>query len=124
MPAERHNPDQLSLPFRIPAKEWFGPREAGVVLGLSERMIEKLYDQGALSGHSHNAGEGKRMTMRIPRAWLVAYAIRTAEYDDASLLDAYLDALRHLPPHALLRVAEAARRLSLSPAPSPAISRQ
>jgi hypothetical protein len=114
MPAERHNPDQLHLPFRIPAKDWFGPREAGVVLGLSERTIEELYDKGTLSGHRHNAGDGKRMTKRIPRAWLVAYAIRTADYDDAAMLDAFLDSLPHLPPASLLRVAETARRLSLS----------
>lgn len=113
MPAARAiHPMQLHLPFRIPAKEWFGPREAGAVLGLSERMIENLYAQGSLSGHSHNAAGGARMTTRIPRAWLAAYAIRTADYDDGALLEAFLDALRHLPRESLERVAAEARRLS------------
>lgn len=100
------------MPFRIPAKEWFGPREAGEVLGLSERTIEELYDRGAISGHRHNAGEGKRMTKRIPRAWLVAYALRTADYDDESLAEALLATLPHLPAATLLRLAEQARRLA------------
>lgn len=104
-------PGQLHLPFAIPAKEWFSPGEAGRLLGLSSRMIEKLYDEGTqLAGHSHNAGTGQRMTKRIPRAWLVAYAVKTATYDDQSLTEALLTSIAHLPPPTLLKLADAARR--------------
>lgn len=112
MPKRASSLGQLHLPFRIPAKEWFGPREAGAVLGLSERTIEELYERGDLSGHRHNAGAGKRMTKRIPRAWVVAYAIQTADYDDESLAEALLATLPHLPATTLLRLAERARHLA------------
>jgi hypothetical protein len=103
----------LTLPFRIPPQEWFTLRQAGAVLGLSESMIEKLYDQGALTGHSHNAGEKKlRETKRIPRIALVAYAVRTADYTDESFLDALLACLPALPPPSLLRLADQARKLA------------
>lgn len=103
----------LALPFAIPAKEWFSPIESARVLGLSERFIEKLYDEGRqLSGHSHNAGSGQRMTKRIPRIWLVTYAIRTARYSDESLGDALITCLPHLSAAALLRIADASRRLA------------
>lgn len=101
----------LHLPFTVPAKEWFTPAEAARVLGLSERFIEKLYDEGTqLAGHSHNGGDGLRMTKRIPRVWLVAYAVKTATYDDASLADALLTCLPRFAPATLLRLADAARR--------------
>ncbi len=112
MPARASSPGQLHLPFRIPPKDWFGPREAGAVLGLSERTVEELYDRGAISGHRHNAAGGKRMTKRIPRVWIVAYALRTADYDDQSLGDALLATLPQLPAATLLRLADQARRLA------------
>lgn len=103
----------LELPFRIPAKEMFTLREAAAIMGLSESFVEKLYDAGVqLAGHSHNAGTGARMTKRIPRVWLVAYMIRTAHYDDASLADALLGCLPRLPAATLLRVAATASRLA------------
>jgi hypothetical protein len=85
----------LELPFRIPAKEMFSLREAAAVLGASESFCEKLFDAGReLSGHEYNAGAGLRMTKRIPRAWLVAYMLRTAKYDNDALVDALVAALR------------------------------
>lgn len=101
----------LSLPFRMPPQEWFTLRQAGAVLGLSESMVEKLYDGGALTGHHHNAGQGQRLHKRIPRASLIAYAVATADYADESLADAYVAALTHLPAETLLRIANAARQL-------------
>ncbi len=99
----------LELPFSVPAKEMFSLREAARIMELSESFVEKLYDQGnQLSGHSHNAGNGQRMTKRIPRVWLVAYMIRTAHYDDSSLGDALIACLTHLPTATLLRIAAAA----------------
>jgi hypothetical protein len=85
----------LELPFRIPAKEMFSLKEAAAVLGTSESFAEKLFDAGReLSGHEYNAGAGLRMTKRIPRAWLVAYMLRTAKYDNDALVDALVAALR------------------------------
>ncbi len=83
----------LTLPFRVPPKEWFTLRQAGGVLGISESMAEKLYDMGELSGHSHNAATGVRFHKRVLRSSLVAYAIKTADYTDDSLTDAYVAAL-------------------------------
>lgn len=102
--------ETLALPFRIPPKEWFTLREAGAVLGLSESMAEKLYDLGHLTGHSHNAGRGERHHKRVLRTSLIAYAIRTADYDDESLADALVACLAHLPKPTLLRLAEDARK--------------
>lgn len=101
----------LHLPFAIPAKDWFSPAEAARIMGLSERFIEKLYDEGTqLAGHNHNGGDGLRMTKKIPRVWLVAYAIRTATYDDPALFDALLCCLPRFTPQTLLKLADAARK--------------
>lgn len=118
MPATAHTraaaEATLHLPFSIPAKEWFTPAEAARLLGLSERFIEKLYDDGyQLAGHSHNGGAGLRMTKKIPRVWIVTYAVKTATYDDASLTDALIACLPGLSPHTLLRLAEAARKAAV-----------
>ena len=103
----------LELPFAIPAKDMFSLREAARIMDLSESFVEKLFDQGGqLSGHAHNAGNGQRMTKRIPRVWLVAYMIKTAHYDDASLGDALIACLGKLPAATLLRIAASATRLA------------
>lgn len=106
----RADDQTLHLPFAIPAKEWFAPREAAGLLGLSERTILDLYDQGQLSGHHHNAGAGRRDTKRIHRAWLVAYAVRTADYEDASLIEALAACAPRLSPAACLRLADTFRK--------------
>src|ERR1043166_5188238 len=114
----------LSLPFRIPPQEWFTLREAAAVLGLAESTVEKLYEQHAFTGHSHNAGtpprkDGRpakktdqtRKHKRIMRSTLVAYAVRTADYDDEGLCDLYCSALNHLPTEALQRIAAQCQQL-------------
>lgn len=112
--------DTLALPFRVPPQEWFSIREAAAAAGMKETFIEELFDAGTqLSGHTHNGGEGKRRTKRIPRVWLVAYLIRTADYTDDSLADALLTCLPHLPAPTLLRLAEHARRLATEKPLSP-----
>jgi len=84
----------LELPFKIPAREWFSLRGAGEVLGLSESTVEKLYDRGQLTGHSHNAGRGERVHKRVLRVSLLAYALRTADYkDNDSLVDSLCSSL-------------------------------
>lgn len=108
----RSHDGQLSLPFRIPPQEWFTLKQAGAVVGLSESTVEKLYDSGQLTGHSHNAGAGLRDHKRVLRIALVAYAIRTADYDDESLGESLISCLGHLPPATLLRLAEKARHLA------------
>ena len=86
----------LHLPFRVPAKEFFSLKEAAALMELSDSFVEKLYDKGVLSGHSHNAGHGKRDTKRILRPYLVAYMIRTADYCDDTLVEALTTCLRGL----------------------------
>jgi hypothetical protein len=103
----------LELPFSVPAKEWFSLAEAATLSGMGQSYVEKKFDEGKeLSGHVHNGGKGERMTKRIPRVWLIAWMIRTAHYDDASLGDALIACLRHLAPDVLRRVAAAAARLA------------
>lgn len=106
----RSDDNTLHLPFSIPAKEWFLPREAGAVLGLSERTILELYDQGQISGHHHNAGTGQRDTKRIHRTWLISYAIRTADYENADLLEAFIACAPRFSPTDCLHIADAFRR--------------
>lgn len=110
----------LTLPFRIPPQEWFTLREAGAVLGISESTVEKLYDKGVLTGHSHNAGSGQRDHKRVLRAALIAYAIRTADYDDESLSDLYCAPLPHFPAATLLEIARRANRQAIEKPLSPA----
>jgi hypothetical protein len=87
----------LELPFHIPAKDWFSLREAAVITGMSETFVEQLFDAGEkLSGHKHNAGDGRRWSKRIPRVWLVSYLVRTSEYDDPALIDALVGCLRNI----------------------------
>lgn len=103
----------LELPFAIPAKEWFSLGEAAALSGMSESYVEKKYDEGTeLSGHNHNGGAALRATKRIPRVWLVRWLIATAQYDDPSLADALISALRRLPAASLLRVASAATKFA------------
>jgi hypothetical protein len=85
----------LELPFNVPAKDWFPLREAASICGMSETFMEQLFDAGEkISGHKHNARDGRRWTKRIPRVWLVSYLVRTAEYDDPALVDALVGCLR------------------------------
>lgn len=100
----------LTLPFRVPPQDWFTCRQAGAVMGLAESTVEKLYDNGEFAGHGHNAGDGLRSHKRITRTSLIAYMIRTADYDDDSFGDCIVACLAHLPPATLLRIAEEARR--------------
>ena len=86
----------LHLPFRVPAKEFLTIREVAALTELSVSAVEKLYDQGQLSGHSHNGGAGVRDTKRILRTAVVAYMIRTADYCDDSLADLLASCLRSL----------------------------
>lgn len=105
----------LALPFRIPLREWFTLRQAGEALGLSESTVEKLYDAGKLTGHSHNAGRGEREHKRILRLAVVAYAMRTADYDDGhieGLVDDFVGCMRHLPAPLVLRASEQLRRIA------------
>ncbi len=90
----------LELPFQIPAKEWFSVREAAAVCGMGETFMESLFDaardqkKGEVFGHEHNAGNGARMTKRIPRVFIVAYLIKTATYDNEALVDCLLSSLK------------------------------
>lgn len=107
----RADDQTLHLPFHIPAKEWFNICEVAQICGMSERFIEKLYDQGTkIAGHTHNGGTGARMTKRIPRVWIVAYLVSTATYDDPALVDAFVAAGLRLSPAARLQVADRLRR--------------
>lgn len=102
----------LMLPFRVPPQEWFTIPQAAAVIGLGESAVEKLYDKGAFTGHSHNAGAGHRKHKRILRVALIAYLVKTADYDDESLTDLYCSALPNFSSAALLRIAHDATRLA------------
>lgn len=97
----------LHLPFKVPAKDWFSLKETATLIGMRESFAEKLYDQGKISGHAHNAGTGKRDTKRIPRMWVVSYLIRTAEYSDPDLADAFISGLHTFSTEQLLALRSA-----------------
>lgn len=104
----------LELPFRIPAKEWFSLKEVATLSGMSESYVEKKFDEGKiLSGHVHNGGTGARETKRIPRSWFIGWMIKTAEYNDASLGDAFVSCLKNLPEPTLLRISAASTRFAM-----------
>ena len=100
------------VPFRLPSQLWFTTAEAAAALGLSSSMVEKLYDEGKLTGHSHNAGKGRRKHRRILRVSLVTYAITTADYDADCIGTCLTEALPFLPKRTLMSLADTARRLA------------
>jgi hypothetical protein len=103
----------LALPFRVPVgQQWFSLQQAASVIGIGESMVEKLYNQGRLKGHSHNAGSGQRDHKRITRVSLIAYLVSTADYTDESLGDELVACLTHLPPETLVRIAKQAQALA------------
>lgn len=103
--------ETLELPFPIPEKEWFSLRAAGGLLGLCESVAEKLYDKGEITGHSHNAGTGQRIHKRVHRLSLIAYAMRTADYDSQSLIESLLGSFRFLSLPLLERLARGLAQL-------------
>lgn len=112
--------ETLALPFSIPSKESFTFRELADLSGMSESYVEKKFDEGTqLSGHVHNGGKGERMSKRVPRAWAICWLIATAQYDDESLADAFVAALRRLPVATLERIARAATELATAKKFSP-----
>ena len=72
---------QLNFDFMLGAKRQFRIAEAADIIGMSPRYVEDCFDSGLLSGHCHNNGTGRRKSKTIPREWLAAYLVRTAQYD-------------------------------------------
>src|SRR5690625_1743382 len=86
MTRPKHSP-QLNFDYLLGQKKQFRIREAAAIIGMSPRFTEALFDEGKqLSGHEHNAGAGRRKSKTIPREWLIAYLIKTAQYDHAMRL--------------------------------------
>lgn len=101
----------LTLPFQIPAKDWFSPREAAACIGMSKRWVEEQFALGKhLNGHVHKGGTLVRPTLRIPKVWIQTCLLLSSRYDDESFDDAVISIFKHRPPASLLRYAEAARR--------------
>lgn len=99
------------LPFIVPDKEWYSLGEAARIAGMGETHVEAKFDQGRdLSGHRHNGAAGQRWTKRIPRAWLIAWLLGTADYELTTLADALERGLRRLSTHLLLRLQGAIAR--------------
>ena len=86
----------LHLPFRVPAKEMIPIKEVAAITGLSISAVEKLYELGQFTGHSHNGGSGLRDTKRILRVSFVAYMMRTADYTDEAIFESYIGCLHNL----------------------------
>ncbi len=61
--------------------------EVAEIIGMSPRFVEERFDEGDLYGHEHNGRAGKRMSKRIIRESLLAYLVRTANYDSEMRLD-------------------------------------
>jgi hypothetical protein len=99
--------------FLVPEnRQWFRLGEAADLIGMSEGFVKKLYDQGVLlAGHEYNAGAGKRVTIRIPRAFVVALLIRSAHYEADAKLRAFLSCLREFTPEQLSAIAASAGRI-------------
>jgi len=69
------------------------------LLGVGERTCERLFDEGQLYGHLHNAaGTGARMTKTIVRESIQSYLCRTATYDAEMRLEAAIQMAQTLTP--------------------------
>jgi hypothetical protein len=102
----------LTLPFRVPLQTWFTLQQAAAVIGIAESTVERLYEKGELTGHGHNAGEGERKHKRVHRDVLIAYMVRTADYNDETFCELFCAALPKFPPATLLKIAQLATRLA------------
>lgn len=93
------------LPFTVPDKEWFTLAEAAKIAGMGETHVEAKFDEGRdLSGHRHNGAAGQRWTKRIPRVWLLAWLLRTSDYELATLVEALDRGIRRLSTPLLLQL--------------------
>jgi len=119
----RRHPRPASEPFRVQAPDpatrfdyllpsgqvWFKVREVARIAGLCESTIDTLFEEGRLiSGHVHSCGSGQRVTKRIPRSFVISFLIRTARYDQATKLQAFLACLREFNADELRQIATAA----------------
>jgi hypothetical protein len=112
-PGARAEDGAARFDFLMPVnRQWFRLREAAELIGMGETFIEKLFDEGIqLSGHEYNAGTGRRMTKRIPRAFVIALLLKSARYDGDVKLQMFLSCLNEFGPDRLRQIATAANGL-------------
>lgn len=89
------------IALNLPAKDWFSKADTARAIGMSVSFVEKIYDEGRISGHAHHGGAGLKSVRRIPRAWLVAYLLNSAEYKSEDLAEALERCLSSLSLHQL-----------------------
>jgi len=101
---------QLQFDWLLGERQFWSLKSAAGLLGLSDSFLEKLWDQGQIAGHEFNAGRGERLTKRIPRAFVVALLVRSANYSSEAKLQTYMSCLREfgeIELQQLVREAEA-----------------
>jgi len=99
---------QLQFDWLLGDRQFWSLKSAAGLLGVSDSFLEKLWDQGQISGHEYNGGAGERHTKRIPRAFLVVLLVGSARYTSEEKLLTYLGVLRQFADAELDQVIAAA----------------
>ncbi|MDD2763464.1 MAG: hypothetical protein PHE83_05760 [Opitutaceae bacterium] len=106
--ADREVRGQLQFDWLLGERQFWSLKAAAGLLHLSDSFIEKLWDQGQVSGHEFNAGRGERLTKRITRAFLGALLVRSARYTAEAKLQTFCSCLREFDREELQQIADAA----------------
>lgn len=102
MPAVAPAPDdfrswQESLDFLLPRKELLRPDEVAAALGLDERTVLRMFEEGRLHGHEFNAASGQRQHRRYRRASVILLLASRANYAPDDILARILEVIAQLP---------------------------
>jgi len=73
---------QMTFEWLLGEQQMFSILDIARLTNMSCQFWEDAYDAGTISGHRFNGrGAGKRWTKRIPREYVVAALIESADYD-------------------------------------------
>lgn len=107
-PAVRKAAERATLQFDwlLGDRQFWSLKSAAGLLHVSDSFLEKLWDQGQISGHEFNGGRGERNLKRIPRSFLVALLAASARYSSEEKVEGYLSCLRSFSAEELQKVRE------------------
>lgn len=97
---------QESFDFIVPRKEWHTPEEVAGYIGMGQSFVYELIEAGKLDAHGHNAGEDLKLRRRIHRVAIIAYLLKTANYEPADYVARLCELIDRLPLQAATLVAE------------------
>ncbi|ACB76679.1 hypothetical protein [Opitutus terrae] len=99
----------LQFDWLLPDKPFLRVAEIAARTGLGTTFIEEAFG-AAGKCHRYNGGDGKRDTLRIPRAFAIELLVRSAKYDAETKVQAVESLAREFAPDEALRISAAFQR--------------